>query len=47
MLPSNKVCCYNCVFSDYFLNFKAIIILFLSISYEKMFYTFEVHRFQP
>ena len=36
MLPSNNVCGYNCGFS----NFKAIIVLFSSISYDKMFYTF-------
>ena len=40
MLPSNKVCGYNCGFSNTFLNFKAIIVLFSSISYDKMFYTF-------
>ena len=40
MFPSNKVCGYNCGFSNYFLNFKAIIVLFSSISYDKMFYTF-------
>ena len=40
MLPSNKVCGYNCGFSNYFLNCKAIIVLFSSISYDKMFYTF-------
>ena len=40
MLPSNKVCGYNCGFSIKILNFKAIIVLFSSISYDKMFYTF-------
>ena len=40
MLPSNKVCGYNCGFSNYFLNRKAIIVLFSSLSYDKMFYTF-------
>ena len=39
MLPSNTVCGYTCGFSNYFLNFKAIIVLFSSISYDKMFYT--------
>ena len=40
VLPSNKVCGCNCGFSNYFLNFKAIIVLFSSISYDKIFYTF-------
>ena len=40
MFPSNKVCGYNCGFSNSFLNFKAIIVLFPSIFYDKMFYTF-------
>ena len=40
MLPSNKVCGNNCGFSNSFLNFKAIIVLFSSISYDKMFYIF-------
>ena len=40
MLPSNKVCGCNCGFSNSFLNFKAIIVLFPSIFYDKMFYTF-------
>ena len=35
MLPSNKVCGYNCGFSNSFQNFKAIL-----FSYENMFYTF-------
>ena len=35
MLPSNKVCGYNCGFSNYFLNFKAIIVLFSSTYYDK------------
>ena len=40
MLPSNQVCGCDCGFSNKFLNFKAIIVLFSSISYDKMFYTF-------
>ena len=40
MLPSNQVCGCNCGFSNYFLNFKAIIVLFSSVSYDNMFYTF-------
>ena len=39
MLPSNKVCVYNCSFSNTFLNFTAIIVLFSSISCDKIFYT--------
>ena len=40
MLPSNKVCGYNCGFSNEFVHLKAIIVLFSSISYDKFFYTF-------
>ena len=47
MLPSNKVCGYYCGFSKKKINFLVIIVLFSSISFDKMFYTLQVHRFQP
>ena len=40
MLLCNKVCGCKCGFNNYFFNFKAIIVLFSSISYDKMFYAF-------
>ena len=38
MLPSNKLCGYNCGFSNK-KKFKAIIVLFSRKTYDKMFYT--------